>query len=362
MSNPASDGTLSSLPGVSYVMPVLNDVTHVRAAVDSLLNQDYAGPFEVTIAVGPSIDGTNELVDQLSRADARIRVLDNPVGSTPAGLNIAIEASTNPIVVRVDAHSVLPPEYARIAVETILRTGAANVGGIMDAQGTSAFERAVARAYGTRIGLGGTPHHVGGKEGPADTVYLGVFRRDVLVRVGMFDERIKRGQDWELNRRIRQAGETVWFTPELRVTYRPRPSLSRLARQFFSTGLWRGELTRRFPSKNTLRYFAPPVLVAGVTLGILLGVIGTVVVAGGGPAWPLIGWLAPIAYVALVVGATIVVSRPDGLRSGLWFLVVLPCIHFCWGVGFLLGYLSLASNISAQKYEKGKGHSVSSAG
>ncbi len=360
MAESSSTGDGVALVGVSYVMPVLNDVTHVRAAVDSLLNQDYPGPFEVAIAVGPSIDGTNELVDELSRADSRIRVHSNPVGSTPAGLNIAIAATRYPVVVRVDAHSVLPRDYARIAVDTIQRTGADNVGGIMDAQGTSPFERAVARAYGSRVGLGGTPHHVGGAEGPADTVYLGVFRREPLERVGMFDERIKRGQDWELNRRIRSAGGVVWFTPDLKVTYRPRPSFSALARQFFSTGMWRGELTRRFPSANTLRYFAPPVMVVGVGLGVLLGLIGLVQAVAGAPSLLLLGWLAPALYLLLVIAATLMVASGDGLRSQLWFLIVLPCIHFCWGVGFVLGFLSLASNISALKNEKSGGSSVGS--
>lgn len=358
MERPRPEEPPAALPGVSYVMPVLNDVTHVEAAVRSLLAQDYRGEFDVVIAVGPSIDGTNELVEAMGRADGRITVVENPAGSTPSGLNIAIRASKHPIVIRVDAHSVLPPSYARIAVETIERTGADNVGGIMDARGTTAFERAVARAYGSPIGLGGTPHHVGGKEGAADTVYLGVFRRTALERVGLFDERIKRGQDWELNERIRSSGGVVWFTPDLRVTYRPRSTLARLGRQFFSTGLWRGELTRLIAASRNLRYFAPPVLVVGVTLGVLLGLIGTVMLAmGHGPSILLLGWLAPIAYAVLVIASAVVVAARDGVRTILWFLVVLPCIHFCWGVGFVLGYLSLASNIAAQKYQKGAGAS-----
>lgn len=353
MGREASDAPSGALPGVSYVMPVLNDVTHVRAAVDSLLDQDYEGAFDVAIAVGPSIDGTNELVEELSRADARVKVIDNLVGSTPAGLNIAIRATSNPIIVRVDAHSVLPRDYTRTAVETILRTGAGNVGGIMDARGTSVFEDAVAAAYGSRVGLGGTPHHVGGEEGPADTVYLGVFRREVLTDVGLFDERIKRGQDWELNRRIRAGGHAVWFTPKLRVVYRPRPTLSRLARQFFSTGMWRGELSRRFPSRNTLRYFVPPLMVIGVTVGMLLGIGGIVQAAVGVVPWLLAAFAVPAFYALTVLLAAVGMPGPISARARLWLLLVLPCIHFCWGIGFIPGYLLLASNIAAQKYEKG---------
>ncbi|MDO9397933.1 MAG: glycosyltransferase family 2 protein [Herbiconiux sp.] len=349
----APDDT-SATPGVSYVMPVLNEVTHVEAAIASLLDQDYTGPFDVIVALGPSIDGTTELVERLSAVDPRIRVIENPTGSTPSGLNVAIRASRYPVVVRVDAHSLLPRDYTRLAVEAMLRSGAANVGGIMKAEGTTPFESAVAAAYGSKAGLGGGVHHLGGTEGPAETVYLGVFRREWLTRVGLFNEDIRRGQDWELNRRLRAAGGVVWFTPALVVTYRPRPSLERLARQFFSTGLWRGELARRFFTANALKYFVPPVTVAAVTLGFLAGVVGVVLLAAGGGsaagavgAWLTLGFALPAVYLLFVALASVGTGRHAGARAGAWFLIVLPCIHFSWGLGFILGFLKLTRNITA---------------
>ncbi|MDD1384310.1 glycosyltransferase family 2 protein [Curtobacterium poinsettiae] len=340
-----SDG--QPLPGVSYVMPVLNEVTEVRSAVGSLLDQDYTGPFEVILALGPSIDGTNELVAEMSAADPRIRAIDNPAGSTPAGLNVAIRASVHPVVIRVDAHSVLPTDYTRIAVRTLLDSGADNVGGIMRAEGRTPFERAVALAYGSRVGLGGTPHHVGGTAGPAETAYLGVFRRERLFDVGLFDEGIKRGQDWELNRRLRQTGGTVWFTPELVVTYRPRPSLKRLVRQFVATGLWRGELARRFPANNGLRYFVPPAMVAAMALGIVAGLVGVVGAALATPlASALLGFVVPVVYLLFVVLGSVAVARRSGLPTLLWLLVVLPCIHVGWGLGFIIGFLTRTSELT----------------
>jgi hypothetical protein len=217
----------------------------------------------------------------------------------------------------------------------------------MDAQGVTPFEKAVACAYGSRVGLGGTPLHIGGQEGPAETVYLGVFQRQRLFDVGLFDEEIKRGQDWELNRRLRAAGGTVWFTPRLTVTYRPRASLSRLARQFVSTGVWRGELARRFPAANGIRYFAPPAMVVGVSVGFILGVIGVIHAVLGVTPWLLIGFAIPVFYLLIVLAAALSVGRHMGVRTFLWFLVVLPCIHFCWGIGFILGFLTLTRNITA---------------
>ncbi len=330
-----------ALVGVSYVMPVLNEVEHIGAAVESLLAQDYEGPFEVVLALGASVDGTNDIISAMAAVDPRIRSIPNELGSTPGGLNAAIRASSFPIIVRVDAHSVLPASYTRIAVRTLLETGADNVGGIMKAEGTTAFQKAVAHAYGSREGLGGTQHHVGGKAGPADTAYLGVFQRSRLVEVGLFDEGVKRGQDWELNRRLRATGGTVWFTPELTVIYRPRSSLRTLIRQFVATGIWRGELARRFGAQNGLRYFVPPTAVVGILLATVLGVVGLTT----GTGWLVLGFALPGLYAVLVLAASGVAAL-QGLSVGLWYLVVLPCIHFGWGIGFLLGFLKLTRNIT----------------
>lgn len=329
-----------ALPGVSYVMPVLNEVRHIEAAVASLTAQDYAGAFEIVLALGPSVDGTNEVISEMASVDPRIRSVANPHGSTPSGLNVAIAASSNPIVVRVDAHSVLPADYTSVAVRILRETGADNVGGIMRAVGVTPFEKAVAHAYGSPEGLGGTQHHVGGKAGPADTAYLGVFRRDRLVEVGLFDEDIKRGQDWELNRRLRQTGGTVWFTPELEVVYRPRSNLRGLIRQFVATGIWRGELARRFGTANSLRYFVPPLAVVGIALGLVLGIVG---LALGAP-WLIAALIIPAVYVTFVIVASVKAAR-EGVRTGAWYLIVLPCIHFGWGIGFLLGFLGITKNI-----------------
>ena len=334
------------LPGVSYVMPVLNEAPHIEAAVTSLLDQDYQGPCEITLALGPSSDDTEKIVKSLVARDKRIKTVHNPKAATPIGMNLAIKASSYPIVIRVDAHSVLPNDYARIAVETLLKTQADNVGGIMDAQGVTPFEKAVARAYDTKVGLGGSPFHVGGKEGPAETVYLGVFKRESLLTVGMFNEEIRRGQDWELNRRIREAGGLVWFTPRLRVVYRPRTSFTSLIRQMFSTGLWRGELSRRFGSG--LRYFIPPLMVTATTLGIITGIVGLILSPSVAGTLLIAGWIVPACYIAFIAVASVVSGRKMGWTAGWYFPLVLTVIHFSWGVGFILSYTRIIKNIASR--------------
>jgi succinoglycan biosynthesis protein ExoA len=319
-------------------MPVLNEARYLETAIATVLDQDYAGEKELILALGPSSDGTDAIVARLSAADPRITSVHNPDTDIPVGLNLAIKASRFPIIVRVDAHSELEPGYTSRAVETLERTGAANVGGIMHARGKTAFQSAAARGYNSRFGLGGARYHGGGDEGQAESAYLGVFRREVLTEVGYFDESIRRGEDWELNLRIRAAGHAVWFDPALQVTYWPRESWTKLVRQFCATGIWRGELVRRYRGRNPWRFFVPPVLVLTVLASVLVGVLQLTGVLSGWPsAVASLVYVGSGAYVLLVLALAFIADRGSTFLDRWFFVVVLPTMHLSWGVGFILG-------------------------
>jgi succinoglycan biosynthesis protein ExoA len=325
--------------GVTFVMPVLNERAYLRRAVETVLAQDVAAPTELILALAPSTDGTTELARELA-ADERIVLVDNPEADIPIGLNRAIRAGRYPTIVRVDAHSELEPGYTRRALETLDRVGAANVGGVMKAEGRTPFQRAVARAYNSPIGLGGGAYHGGTQEGEAESAYLGVMRRDVLNEVGLFDETIRRGEDWELNLRIRRAGYRVWFDPTLAVTYWPRESWTRLVRQFSATGRWRGELVRRYGRGNSVRFFAPPALVITLALSVVVGILqATGVLTGWWAVAASVVYLPVIAYAVLVLAVAIGPGGGHGWRDKLWTLAVLPTMHVSWGAGFITGVL-----------------------
>jgi hypothetical protein len=324
-------------PAVSIVMTVVNEERHLRHAVDKLLHQDYPGVLDIVIAVGPSKDRTRDVARALADANGHVHVVDNPTGLTPAGLNAAIASTDSEIVVRIDGHAMVPPDYVRTGVDTLRATGADNVGGVMAAEGTTDFERAVARAMTSTFGVGGAAFHVGGEPGPALTVYLGCFRRGALDRVGGYDETMVRAQDWEMNLRIRQAGGTVWFTPDMRVTYRPRPNLGALARQYHDYGRWRREVTRRHPETLSPRYLAAPVAVAGVGAGVVVAGIGLV----ARQPWAVaLGLAAPLGYAALNVVASAQSARTSpGLtvKEARLLPLVYATMHGAWGLGFLRG-------------------------
>jgi succinoglycan biosynthesis protein ExoA len=306
-----------------------------------VLAQQYDGPTELVLALGPSTDGTNERVRERAERDPRIRIVDNPDMAIAIGLNRAIRASRHPIVVRVDAHTELSDGYTATGVATLERTGAVSVGGVMVATGRSTFQRAVARAYNSPLGLGGAGYHGGGEEGPAESAYLGIMRRDDLLDIGLYDERINRGEDWELNKRLRDAGHLVWLDPALRVTYWPRDTWRKLARQFRATGIWRGELVRRAGGRSPVRYYAPPALVTASALSAL-GLIAYLfggLAPGTGIAALAVITVPTILYLLLLIGALLVPRGDATFRDRAAFVCVIVTMHFSWGAGFIGGAL-----------------------
>jgi glycosyltransferase involved in cell wall biosynthesis len=296
-------------------MPVRNEEKYLASAVESVFVQVAPGKTELVLAIAPSIDKTRAIAEELQSKFKNLKIIDNPTGDTASGLNLAIAAASYEVIVRVDAHSQLTENYLTTALEVLSETGAANVGGRMHAVGVSPLQQAVAFGYNNRIGLGGGSFHVGGKAGAVETVYLGVFQKSWLQKVGGFDPKWVRGQDWELNQRIRSAGGVVWFDPRLVVNYFPRSSLSALGRQFYRTGVWRGALTRQAPFQSSLRYWIPPLFVVAALFGF--------------PLWLYLLFIGLIAFNAL--------ELPNGVK--LRVLLVLPTMHFSWGIGFWVGLI-----------------------
>jgi glycosyltransferase involved in cell wall biosynthesis len=305
----------TSFKDASFVMPVRNEEKYLASAVESVFAQVAPGKTELILAIAPSVDRTRGIAEELQSRFKSLKIIDNPTGDTASGLNLAIAAASYEVIVRVDAHSQLTENYLTTALEVMSETGAANVGGRMHAVGISPLQQAVAFGYNNRVGLGGGSFHVGGKAGAVETVYLGVFQKSWLQKVGGFDPKWVRGQDWELNQRIRAAGGVVWFDPRLVVNYFPRSSLSALARQFYETGVWRGALTRQAPFQSSIRYWIPPLFVVAALFGF--------------PLWLYLLFIGLIAFNAL--------ELPNGVR--LRVLLVLPTMHFSWGIGFWVGLI-----------------------
>ena len=318
-------------PPVSVILTVVNEAAHLEESIRAVLNSNFSGDIEIAIAVGPSKDKTREIAEVLAKRDRRIKVIDNPSGRTPDGLNSAISATHHEIIVRVDGHSSINSNYIREAVRTLEDTGAVNVGGVMAAEGVTNFQKAVARAMRSAIGVGASRFHTGGSAGSVDTVYLGVFRRSAVEQVGGYDNRFTRAQDWEMNFRLREKGGVIWFNPNLTVTYRPRSTFKALSKQYFEYGRWRAAVARHHKGTTNFRYLAPPLNLVIQFLAIVCGFF-----------FSTIFFIPPIAYLSLIFVASVLIGRSWAERVRLPFVLII--MHFSWGIGFITSPRTLISN------------------
>jgi glycosyltransferase involved in cell wall biosynthesis len=317
-------------------MTVRDEADHLGPVLAAVFDQDYPGPFEVVVSLGPSRDNTRAIAEDFARRHPALKLIDNPSGCIPQGLNLAWRAAAHDYLVRVDGHALLPQGYVRKAVALLGETGAANVGGMMVPEGVGAFQKAVARAMSSSFGIGRVQFHTGGDAGPADTVYLGNFRRGALERVGGYNENLGRAEDWELNRRLAGAGELVWFDPALGVVYRPRSSWRALAKQFFATGRWRWQVVRAEPGSASPRYLAAPCATLAVGAGLAIGLAG---LAAGRPSRKAAALAVPALYAAGVTLAAAGSARGLDGRARRRLPLAMATMHLAWGSGFLRGML-----------------------
>lgn len=304
----------SNQPTVSIIIPALDAADTLPDALQSIARQSYPNIVDVVVAAGD--DNTADAVG------GRAAVIRNPSQKTSTALNLAIAESTGKVVVRCDAHARLPPDYVSDAVETLQRTGADVVGGMQVPVGHTVWERAIASAMSSTLGAGDARYRTDGEEGPVETVYLGVFRREAIERVGGFDDDFIRNQDYELNHRIIESGGIVWFTPALRVEYKPRSSLAALARQYFEYGRAKRQFSVKHPGSLRWRQMAPPLLVVGLGAALLAS----------------LRWSIALLVVLLYGGSMLVAGWASEARSWRTALALMT-MHLSWGSGFLFGTL-----------------------
>ena len=312
----------SSFQPVSVILPILNEERDLNQCITAILQQDYPADIEIILALGPSTDKTTLIAEKLSAADKRIKLVNNPSGQTATGLNLAIKKSSYEILCRIDGHSEISSTYIKTAVEIINNQGAVNVGGLMFADSEKGLQRTIAQAMRSKLGVGSSKFHNGGSAGESETVYLGTFKKVAVLAVGGFDERYIRAQDWELNYRLRKNGGLIWFDPRLVVTYRPRNTFRKLAKQYFQYGRWRRVITRQHQNTTNFRYLAPPIAVLIILLSVFFAVLLDPVLIT-----PVI-----IYFASLIAGGIFIGKK---ITDKLLMPFVLATMHLSWGIGFI---------------------------
>lgn len=325
---------MSERDKLSIIIPMRNEEPFVRRCLESVLSQLLDGQdVEILCVDGASTDATRAILLEYAKRDARVRIVDNPDGAVPHGMNRALGCARGEVIMRLDSHSEYAADYIPQCLSVLARTGADNVGGYMTTLPGSDTPtgRAIAAATSSRFGVGGSAFRTGGDECEVDTVPFGCFRRNVFARVGGYDERLIRNQDIELNHRIRKHGGRIVISPAIKLTYFTRSTFAGLRQQAFFNGLWNPYTIWLVGGGLRPRHFVP--------LGFVLSIV--LLGAGGFLWWPL-WWLLAAELAVYLAAAAYFAGRTARQTRSNRLLVVWSFInlHLAYGLGSLWGVVT----------------------
>jgi succinoglycan biosynthesis protein ExoA len=317
---------------VSLLLPIRNESAYIEYGLQAILDQCYpTDRMEIFIADGMSTDNTRDIIHDFYNRypQLNIQILNNPRKIVATGMNIALHQAKGDVIIRVDGHCIIAPDYVRKCVEHIEIDNIDGVGGPMESIGETYMAKAIAVGMSSLFGVGNSAFRTtSGKSGLVDTVPFPAYTRQIIEKVGLYDEELVRNQDDEYNYRIREAGGNILLADDVRSTYFSRASLKGLWRQYFQYGYWKVRVLQKHPRQMSLRQFVPPIFVLALLISLLFIIV---------PATRSVSLFIPLLYLLVNLTASVLTVSKHGWQ----YLLILPStfavLHLSYGLGFLVG-------------------------
>lgn len=323
---------LGKISFVSIVMPVRNEADFIDRSLNAVLAQDYPHEsLELIVADGLSTDATRAMIEKYQMtSDIPIIIVDNPKKIAPSGLNRAIAKAKGDIIVRVDGHCEIEPDYVSNCVKYLQDEKAEGVGGPIETLGETLQAQAIAVVMSSTFGVGGSAFRtVNDREMYVDTVAFPGYNREIFEKVGYFNEELVRNQDDEFNYRIRKSGGRILLAPDIRSRYFSRSTFKSLWRQYFQYGYWKIRVFQLHPKQMSLRQFIPFTFVSAIFFLSLLSSFSTL------GRWALV--LVLLLYLLANLAATVKAATRIKLVALPFVFLGFPILHLSYGLGFAVG-------------------------
>jgi glycosyltransferase involved in cell wall biosynthesis len=324
---------MNKCPFISILIPIRNETAYIQRCLEAVLFQDYPHDrMEILIADGMSTDSTRQIIQSFQNDHTQIKLFDNPGKIVPTGLNILIPQAQGEILIRVDGHCLIAPDYVRNCVAHIQEKGVDGVGGPMHSIGEDHVSEVIAIAMSSKFGVGGSSFRTeNGQTKLVDTVPFPAYTRKIIERVGPYDVELVRDQDDEYNYRIRKAGGKILLAADVRSTYYSRGSLKKLWQQYFQYGFYKVRVLQKHPRQMQPRQFVPPAFIIGMVLLLFFCLVFP---------W---GWVLLVGLVGVYLVANLAASLLTASDAGWRYLPLLPLafstLHISYGLGFLMGLI-----------------------
>ncbi len=333
--------TLKSMPTVTIIMPVRNEANYIYKSLQAVLQQDYpVEQVEILVIDGMSTDETRAIVADMQQKCPNIFLLDNPGKIAPTALNIGLQKAQGEIIVRVDGHCVIQPDYVRQCVHFLTNENVDGVGGPMETIGETLTAQAIALAMSSPFGVGGSAFRtVKDRKMLVDTVAFPAYKKATIRKAGLFDEELIRNQDDEYNYRLREMGGTILMTPEIRSRYYSRGNLKSLWKQYFQYGFWKVRVMQKHPHQMSLRQFVPPLFVASILIFTVSSLFSKI-------ARFFLGLILAL-YTLANLSASLITASKKGWGYFRYLPLIYAILHFSYGFGFLKGLARFSSRWKA---------------
>ncbi|OXU15559.1 glycosyltransferase family 2 protein [Sedimentisphaera salicampi] len=318
-------------PVVSVIVPCRNEVEYIEGTIKCIVENDYPKDcIDIIIVDGMSDDGTREILEKLQLKYNFIRVENNERKVAPSAFNIGLQKMVGEYFVIIGAHSEIAKDFIKNSVECLQEKEEAWVaGGYIETVSRTFVGNAIAEVLKSPFGIGDAKFRTGNFEGYVETLAFGMHYSWVIDKVGYFDESFIRAQDTDFNTRIRQAGGKIWLSRSIKSVYYGRSSLDKLRRQYLQYGFWRMKFIKKHGKASALRQYVPLVFVLSIIFSLILSLFS---VFG---LYLLV--LILFSYFSFLIFAVFDVAKRSKLKYALLAPVIIPIIHFSFGIGNIKG-------------------------
>lgn len=328
---------------VTLILPIRNESAYIERCLNAILAQDYpADRMEILIADGMSTDDTRDNIRAILASaplpPSSVHILDNPGGIVPTGMNIALCQARSDIIIRVDGHCVIAPDYVSNCVKHLQNDGVDGVGGSMESIGETSIAKGIAIGMSSPFGVGNSAFRtVSGRDMLADTVPFPAYTRTIIERAGLYDEELVRNQDDEYNYRIRELGGRILLAEDVRSTYFSRASLKGLWRQYFQYGYWKVRVLQKHPRQMSPRQYVPPLFVLALVISALLALLSALGLLSS--VYGRLSSIIPLFYLSANLLASFYTASKHGWKYAFFLPLVFAILHLSYGLGFVTGLL-----------------------
>ncbi|MGO4694198.1 glycosyltransferase family 2 protein [Paenibacillus sp. 2TAB26] len=316
---------------VSIIIPVYNEEKYMEYCIESLLKQNYPKEkMEWIFIDGCSSDRTEKIIKKYAdKFPDLIKLYNNTQKTVPYAMNIGIKVASGKYIIRLDAHSEYQDDYVSKCVYYLDTTDADNVGGVAETKSKGFVGNAIALMLSSKFGVGNSQFRTNGKSGYVDTVPFGAFRREIFENYGLYDERLTRNQDNEMNYRIRKNGGKIFMAEDIRLSYYCRDSIKGIVDMAIKNGKWNIITMKLCPGAMGIRHFIPFIFLLSLILMLVLYLSS-----------PMFSWLL-ISEIGLYLILNIIFSVRAAKKYKYIpiLLLLFPVFHLSYGLGSFLGIL-----------------------